>query len=193
MENGRFVQSTAPAEGGPIPPPPERCSGQLYTVQRQDTLNSIGKRYGVTVNAILNTNPQIIRRGAICVGQVICIPVGKPKPEPVNNLRVLTLEFFTEEGRPLPVVNGAVQLSPRTIVRPTFNRPVSRVFFFLEPTGTNACEQASLIGVDCLSAVTGVAEMLWQVPAGTLGRVFVIACLDSTCAKSNEVLVVRST
>jgi LysM repeat protein len=192
MENGRFVQSMAPAEGGPVPPPPERCNGQLYTVQRGDTLFSIGRRFGVTVNAILNTNPQIVRRGAICIGQVICVPVGRPRPEPSAALRVLSLDFFTENGHPLPVSGGAVQLVPQTIIRPTFNRPVSRVFFFLEPTGTNVCEQASLIGVNCPSATTGVAELLWQVPAGTLGRVFVVACLDSVCAKSNEVMVVRN-
>ncbi len=192
MENGRFVQSLAPAESGQIPPPPERCSGQLYTVQRGDTLFSISKRYGVAVNTILNTNPQIVRRGAICIGQVICLPVGKTKTEQVNSLRILSLDFFTEDGRPLPNINGAVQLSPKVIIRPSFNRPVARVFYFLEPTGTNACEQASLIGIKCPGITTGASELNWQVPPGTLGRVFVIACMDSACVKSNEVLVVRS-
>jgi len=84
-----------------------------------------------------------------------------------------------------------VQLIARVIVRATFTRPVSRAFFFLEPTGTETCELARLIGVDCPSAVTGVAEILWEVPPGTLGRVFVVACIDSICAKSDEVLVVR--
>ncbi len=191
MENGRFVQSMAPAEGGPAPPPPDRCNGQLYTVQRADTLYAIARKYGATVNAILNSNPQIVRRGAICVGQVICIPTGRPKPEQPGIVRVLSLDFFSEAGAPLPVTGGVVQLAPKVIVRPAFNRPVSEVYFFLEPAGPNACEQARLIGVDCPSAVTGVAELVWQVPPQTHGRVFVVACLNSLCAKSAQVPVVR--
>ncbi len=91
----------------------------------------------------------------------------------------------------MPTQGGAVQLARETIVRATFNRVVSRVFFFLEPTGTETCELATLIGIDCPSATTGVAEVLWQVPSGTLGRVYVIACINSMCTKSDEVLVVR--
>ena len=193
MENGRFVHSQAPAEGGPVPPAPEKCNGQLYTVQRADTLFEIGRRYGVTVNVILNANPQIVRRGAIIIGQVICIPGGRLRPETPALLRVLSLEFFTEDGKPLPVLGGAVQLAPRVIIRPTFNRPVSEAFFFLEPTGAGTSEQAALLGIDCPSAVTGVAEFNWQVPPGTLGRVFVVACLNSVCTKSGAVLVVRNT
>jgi len=193
MENGRFVQSTALAEGGPVPPPPERCNGQLYTVLKGDTLFSIGRKHGVTVNAILNTNPQAVRRGAICIGQVICIPGGRPRQESQSGLRVLSLDFFTEDGNPLPVSGGAVQLASRVKIRPAFNRPVNEVFFFLEPTGMNMCEQATLLGVDCPSVTEGAAELVWQVPPGILGRVFVVACLDSVCTKSSAVLVLRNT
>ena len=112
-------------------------------------------------------------------------------PQPNGQLRVLTVRFFTEEGQRLPTENGAVRLAARTIVRATFTRPVSRAFFFLEPTGTETCELARLIGIDCPSATTGVAEVLWQVPRGTLGRVYVVACINSVCAKSGDVLVVR--
>lgn len=123
---------------------------------------------------------------------MICVPEGTPKPTPNGEFHVLTLRILLEMGQPLPTVNGAVQLNSRVIVRATFTRPVSRAFFFLEPTGTETCELAQLIGVDCPSAVTGVAEILWQVPTGTLGRVFVVACINSTCAKSDEVLVASS-
>lgn len=178
---------------GQVPRPPQECGGQLYTVKASNTLFGIAQSFGVTVQQIVAANPQIVNPNIIFVGQEICIPTGTPTPTPPNGqLRILTLSFLTETGQPLPTVNGAVQLNARVIVRATFTRPVSRAFFFLEPTGTETCELVQLIGVDCPSAVTGVAEILWQVPAGTLGRVFVVACIDSICAKSDEVLVVSN-
>lgn len=197
MSNDSNTRQGVPARQ--IPAPPQSCSGQLYTVRASDTLFGIAQRFGVTVRQITAVNPQITNPDIIIVGQVICIPAAAPTPTPSptptpapDGLRVLSLRFLSETGQPLPVVNGAVQLLPRVIVRATFNRPVSRAFFFLEPTGTETCELARLIGVDCPSAVTGVAEITWQVPAGTLGRVFVVACINSVCAKSDEVLVIRN-
>lgn len=167
-----------------------KCQGQLYTVQASDTLFLISKRFGVTIRQILDVNPKITNTNLIFVGQVICIPTAAPSPN--GQLKVLSLRFLSETGQQLPTANGVVQLDARTIVRATFTRPVSRAFFFLEPTGTETCEFVRLIGVDCPSAVTGVAEILWQVPPGTLGRVFVVACINSTCAKSDEILVIRN-
>lgn len=190
MGNDEFTNATGPVTEGQIPPLPKEFDCQFYTVKFTNTLFSIARRFGVTVEEILAANPQIADRNKIYVGQVICIPTGPPKP--VCDLSVLTIGFLTEDGQPLPVVGGAVQLNARVIVRPTFNRPVSRAFFFLEPTGNETCELASLIGVDCHGFVTGVAEILWQVPPGTLGRVFVVACINGCCAKSDEVLVVRN-
>lgn len=190
----KYTRAMHPVVAGQVPRPPKKCSGQLYTIRAADSLFSIARRFGVTVEQILTANPQIVNPNIIFVGQVICIPsvTPGPTPTPVCDLRVLTLRFLTEAGQPLPIVGGSVQLNARVIVRATFNRPVSRAFFFLEPTGTETCELARLIGIDCPSAVTGVAEILWQVPPGTLGRVFVVACINSCCAKSDEVLVVRN-
>lgn len=150
---------------------------------------SIAKRFGITVEVLLAANPQVTNRNIIYVGQVLCIPVPSIA---ICDLTVLTLNFLTETGQMLPVVEGTVQMDARTIVRATFSRPVSRAFFFLEPTGTETCEQASLIGVDCPSATTGVTEILWQVPGGTLGRVYAVGCLETCCAKSAEMMVVRN-
>lgn len=192
MKNDKMCKlARYPVTNGQVPQPPQ-CDDQLYTVKAGDTLFFISRKFGVTVDEILAVNPQIVNRDIIFIGQVICIPT-TPQPIPDCDLRVLTLRFLTEAGQPLPVVDGVVELNARVIVRPTFNRPVSRAFFFLEPTGTETCELARLIGIDCPSAVTGVAEIIWEVPSGTLGRVFVVACINSCCAKSDEILVVRNT
>jgi hypothetical protein len=149
----------------------------------------IAQRFDVSLQALINANPHISNPNLIFPGDVLCVPAMAP----VCDLQVLTLRLLTETGQLLPIVDGVAQLNARVIVRATFNRPVSRAFFFLEPTGTETCELAQLIGIDCPSAVTGVAEILWEVPPGTLGRVFVVACINSCCAKSEEVLVVRNT
>lgn len=174
-----------------VPAPPSDCSGELYTVRRSDSLFLIAQRFGLTLSQLTAANPQIRNPNVIYVGQQICIPDSQIPPIPGDQLRVLSLRFLDEEGQLLPTQGGAVQLARETIVRATFNRIVSRVFFFLEPTGTETCELATLIGIDCPSATTGVAEVLWQVPSGTLGRVYIVACINSVCTKSDEVLVVR--
>ncbi len=181
-------RAAMPVEGQQVPPPPNNCSGQLYTVRAGDTLFLISLRFGVTVEAIRNANPQITDPDIIFIDQVICVP---PVAQPVCDLRVTNLRFLSETGQILPVMGGFVQLNARTIVRANFNRVVSRALFLLEPTGTGTCEFASLIGIDCPSAVTGVAEILWEVPPGTLGRVYVVACTNGCCARSQDVLVVR--
>jgi len=189
MGDNKYMCAMIPTAREHIPCPTGNCQGELYTVRAGDTLFFIASRFGVTVQQIHAINPQIINPNVIHIGQVICIPT---VPLPDGQLRVLSLRFLTETGQQLPTVDGAVQLTDRIIVRATFTRPVSRAFFFLEPTGTETCELARLIGVDCPSAVTGVAEILWQVPPGTLGRVYVVACIDSNCTKSDEVLVIRN-
>lgn len=189
MGNNKYTCAMNPTAREHISHPTGHCQGQLYTIQAGDTLFFIANRFGVTVQQIRSVNPQILNPNLIYIGQVICIPT---VPQPDGQLRVLSFRFLTETGQQLPTVDGAVQLTARVIVRATFNRPVSRAFFFLEPTGTEACELARLIGVDCPSAVTGVAEILWQVPPGTLGRFYVVACIDSICTKSDEVFVIRN-
>lgn len=191
MGKDEYKGAIAPNKTVKMPEPPKKCDGQLYTIKASDTLYNIGQRFRVTVQQITAANPQIKNPNVIYVGQVICIPNGKPKPEPDDRLRVLSLHLLTEAGQPLPTVNGAVELTERVIVRATFNRPIFRAFFFLEPTGTETCELARLIGIHCPGAAT--AEIIWHVPAGTLGRVFVIGCDNSICAKSEEILVVRDT
>ena len=70
----------------PFPAPPAFCSGQFYTVMAGDTLFTIAQRTGLTVQAILAANPQIVDPDRIFAGQVICLPVvlaPMPGPEPL--------------------------------------------------------------------------------------------------------------
>ena len=58
----------------PFPPPPDCPDGVIYTVQEGDTLSSIADHFGVSVQAILDANPQIKDPNLIFAGQKICIP-----------------------------------------------------------------------------------------------------------------------
>jgi hypothetical protein len=60
----------------------------LYTVQYQDTLWLLAKRFNTTIDAIIMANPGINPDG-LFVGQRICIPVGSgfyhPRAQRINN------------------------------------------------------------------------------------------------------------
>ena len=58
----------------PIPEPPATCSGTLYTVRKGESLTAIAQRANLTVEALLQANPQISDVNVIFTGQVICIP-----------------------------------------------------------------------------------------------------------------------
>jgi len=58
--------------------------GQVYYVQRGDTLRKIADRFGTTVAAILSVNPTIYNPNLIYVGQAINIPSGSSGGPVVN-------------------------------------------------------------------------------------------------------------
>lgn len=66
------VYVSAPPPTQPAPPP----SGQVYYVQRGDTLRKIASRFSTTVDALLRVNPQIGNPNVIYVGQALNIPAG---------------------------------------------------------------------------------------------------------------------
>lgn len=69
-----------PTPGVPIPPPDERF--REYTVQPGDTLWSIARRFGVTVNELVQIN-QITDPNLIRVGQTLLIPQVTPPPQAI--------------------------------------------------------------------------------------------------------------
>lgn len=53
-----------------------RCPvGFIITVQPGDTLSEIARRFGVTLEQLLEANPQIVNSDLIFVGQPICVPI----------------------------------------------------------------------------------------------------------------------
>lgn len=61
-------------QGSPIVPP---CpNGQLYTVKSGDTLFFIARRYNISLQSLIDANPQITDANTIFPGQVICVPTG---------------------------------------------------------------------------------------------------------------------
>jgi len=69
--------TTQPGNGTPTVTPSPTCSGTLYTIRFGDTLFSIARRFGVTVQAIQNANG-ISNPNVIFAGRVLCIPTGTP-------------------------------------------------------------------------------------------------------------------
>ncbi len=61
----------------PTPPPPTGpfCpDGTIYTARRGDSLFSVARRFGVTLQRMVQANPQIPDPNVVEIGQRICIP-----------------------------------------------------------------------------------------------------------------------
>ena len=67
---------------GQLPSPPPCPNGFLYTVQPGDTLFLIAQRFGVSLPALINANPQIPNPNVIFPGQLICVPTMPAAPVP---------------------------------------------------------------------------------------------------------------
>ena len=50
--------------------------GQSYRVQRGDSFYLIARRFGVSVRALMNANPNIAA-GRLLVGDILCVPTGE--------------------------------------------------------------------------------------------------------------------
>jgi LysM repeat protein len=65
----------------PAPPPPPPCPGSTYTIRPGDTLYTLARRFGTTVEALRSANPGVDPE-RLQVGQQICLPPGVVGPIP---------------------------------------------------------------------------------------------------------------
>ncbi len=78
-ENSRDNQIEAQQNVMNIPP---ICpNGQLYTVKSGDTMFFIARWFNISLQSLIDANPQITDPNTIYPGQVICIPSAGPGPE----------------------------------------------------------------------------------------------------------------
>jgi tyrosinase len=89
-------QSIRLPEGVIIPP----TGDQTYIVQRGDTLRIIANRFGTTVTAILQLNPQITNPNLIFPGQVIRLGAGAPPPPPPDGFQ----SYIVQRGDTLRII-----------------------------------------------------------------------------------------
>ncbi|AOY78099.1 LysM peptidoglycan-binding domain-containing protein [Clostridium formicaceticum] len=77
-----------PAVVTPPPPPAVFCpDGTIYIVQRGDTMFNIARRFGVTLQRLIEANPQIPDPNVLDIGQRICVPAPDiPLPEGIRRV-----------------------------------------------------------------------------------------------------------
>ena len=104
----------------------------------------------------------------------------------------VVVAFFGPTGQPLPVVEGGVLLNPVTTVQATFPVTVNRARLMLKPTNGKPVTVLEQTGLS-----TNVVTFVWNVPAGTSGKVWVVGwrqCDGLTkCLESDKILVTTAT
>lgn len=85
-----------PSGSGVLSTPPP-TSGQVYTIQRGDTLRKIATRLNTTVDTILRVNPQIYNPNLIYAGQAINLPASLSTYEVQkgDTLKIIAARFGT--------------------------------------------------------------------------------------------------
>ena len=178
---------------GITPLPPETCEGYVYTVEAQDSLHSISRKFKCSISQLLQANPQLkTRAGHIFIRQKICIPDIEIFPatllKPVGP-RVLFVEFLDAMGNQLSVMNGFTLLAPRTFIRVVFSEPVRQVYFFFSPSRKMVLRPSFLIAQETLFPPQRSVRTVWNVPMKTRGSLFIVGCTETVCGPAQEIQV----
>ncbi|RQD77031.1 MAG: LysM peptidoglycan-binding domain-containing protein [Candidatus Syntrophonatronum acetioxidans] len=152
----------------------------VYEVEKGDNFTIIAEKFDISLDELIQANPQIKNINRLFPGDKIKIPKKIKKQIP----QIITIEFLDENRQPLPRVGEFIQLQPVTIIRVTFSVEVASVLFFFFPTGVDTFEFTQLIG-----AVRNgrIVEFRWDVPPALLAFFFVIGCTNSACIKSEDI------
>mgnify|MGYP004460846441 FL=1 len=78
-ENEWINQTAMERDTGACPP-----GRETYRVQRGDSFYLIARKFGVSVRALMNANPNIAA-GHLLVGDILCVPVGEGRSCPVGS------------------------------------------------------------------------------------------------------------
>ena len=83
--------------GSGVPYSPAPSSGQVYTVQKGDTLRKIADRLNTNVEALLKVNPQVTNPNLIYTGQGLNLPAGLSTciVQPGDTLRIIASRYGT--------------------------------------------------------------------------------------------------
>ncbi|SCY27430.1 SafA/ExsA family spore coat assembly protein [Alkaliphilus peptidifermentans] len=66
-----------------LPPPPACVGGTIYTVRPGDTMFRIANEYGISLQQLIQANPQVTNPNIITPGQRLCVPTEiSPPPLP---------------------------------------------------------------------------------------------------------------
>ena len=83
-ENELINQTALEPDTGACP-----AGSETYRVQRGDSFYLIARKFGISVRALMNANPNIAA-GHLLVGDILCVPVGEGRSCPVgSSLRAL--------------------------------------------------------------------------------------------------------
>ncbi len=87
-----IMLSATPALAKPVVTPDGTAE---YVVKRGETLTSIAKKFGLTVEKIMNANPHLTNPNNLRTGQVIILPAGRSEgivPEDLHRIYVWQVE-----------------------------------------------------------------------------------------------------
>ncbi|MGI5872697.1 MAG: SafA/ExsA family spore coat assembly protein, partial [Bacillota bacterium] len=101
------------------PPLPPGClNGRIYTVQPGDTMFLIAQRFGISLQRLIEANPQVANPNLIYPGQQLCVPVAAACPPGSTTYTVVQGDTMFEIARRFGVTLDALLAANPQITDP---------------------------------------------------------------------------